>query len=312
MKKALLIFGLGLTAIFLALVLFAPAKIGAVVYDLTTGVEKQIYGLEQSSVDIGEMQISLYQNKFSNRETIVMLHGFSADKDNWIRFARYFTDDFNVVIPDMAGHGDTGYDASWDFTMPAQANRLAKIIEQLEIEKVHVIGNSMGGFISAHFARMYPEKTLSIALVDPAGVMSPVDSDMNKMLAEGRNPFLINNRQEFDSFYAMTMAKPPYAPDFVLEAISQKYQQQRQQLRRIFSDIRIQDALDSSLHEINAPVLLLWGEQDRLIHVSSVAVWEQGVGNIQTKIWPGIGHMPMLEIPRQSAEVYRQFLNELN
>ena len=312
MKKALLIFGLGLTAIFLALVLFAPAKIGAVVYNLTTGVEKQIYGLKQSSVDIGEMQISLYQNKFSERETIVMLHGFSADKDNWIRFARYFTGDFNVVIPDMAGHGDTGYDAAWDFTMPAQANRLAKIIEQLEIEKVHVIGNSMGGFISAQFARMYPEKTLSIALVDPAGVMSPVDSDMNKMLVEGRNPFLIHNRQEFDYFYAMTMEQPPYVPDFVLEAISQKYQQQRQQLTRIFSDIRIQYALDSSLHEIDTPVLLLWGEQDRLIHVSSVAVWKQGIGDIQVKTWPGVGHLPMLEIPRQSADVYRQFLNKLN
>jgi len=312
MKIAILLICLGLPAIFLALVLFSPAKMGAVVYDLIIGVEKQIYGLKQSSVDIGEMQISLYQNKFSNRETIVMLHGFSADKDKWIRFARYFTGDFNVVIPDMAGHGDTGYDASWDFTMPAQANRLAKIIEQLEIEKVHVIGNSMGGFITACFARMYPEKTHSIALVDPAGVMSPVDSDMNKMLAEGHNPFLVHNRQEFDDFYAMTMEQPPYVPGFVLEAISQKFQQRRQQLARIFSDIRIEDALDSSLHEINTPVLLLWGEQDRLIHVSSVAVWEQGVGDIQVKTWPGVGHLAMLEIPRQSADVYRQFLNQLN
>jgi abhydrolase domain-containing protein 6 len=194
--------------------------------------------------------------------------------------------------------------------MPAQASHLAKIIEQLEIEKVHVIGNSMGGFISAYFSIMYPQQTLSVALVDPAGVTSPQASDMNKMLVNGRNPFLVHNRQEFDSFYAMTMENPPYVPGFVLEALSEKYQQRREQLLLIFNGILQTDSLDSSLNEIHAPVLLLWGEEDRLIHVSSVKVWSEGIKDIQVKTWPGIGHMPMVEIPQESAEVYRQFLDQ--
>ena len=312
MKKILLFSVLGLLAIFAVLILFVPAKVGHVVYESATGIEARIYGLEQTQVDIGEMKISLYHNELSDRETIVMLHGFSADKDNFIRFARYFTDDFNVVIPDMAGHGDTGFEKSWDYTMPVQASRVARIIEQLDIEKVHVIGNSMGGFISAYFAKIYPQRTLSVALVDPAGVVSPVDSDMNKMLAQGRNPFLVHNRQEFDSFYAMTMENPPYVPGFVLEAISEKYQQRREQLLQIFADIRETDLLDSSLDEIHAPVLLLWGEEDRLIHVSSVDVWSNGIEDIQVKIWPGIGHMAQLEIPQESAGVYRQFLGQVD
>ena len=224
----LLFVGLGLAAILLVLILLVPARVGHVVYASATALEAKFYGLEQTQVDIGEMKISLYHNQLSDRETIVMLHGFSADKDNFIRFARYFTDDFNVVIPDMAGHGDTGFEKSWDYTMPVQASRIAKIIEQLELEKVHVIGNSMGGFISAYFAKMYPQQALSATLVDPAGVTSPVASDMNKMLEQGRNPFLVHNRQEFNSFYAMTMENPPYVPGFVLEAISDKYQQRRE------------------------------------------------------------------------------------
>ncbi len=309
MMKKILLFGvLGLLAILAALILFAPAKTGHVVYESVTDLEAGIYGLRQKQVDIGDMKISLYHNELSDRETIVMLHGFSADKDNFIRFARYFTDDFNVVIPDMAGHGDTGFEESWDYTIPVQASRVARIIEQLKIEKVHLIGNSMGGFISAYFAKMYPQRTLSVALVDPAGVVSPVDSDMNKMLAQGRNPFLIHNRQEFDSFYAMTMEEPPYVPGFVLEAISEKYQQRREQLMQIFGDILKTDLLDSSLDEIHVPVLLLWGEEDRLIHVSSVDVWSNGIEDIQVKIWPGVGHMAQLEIPQESAEVYRRFL----
>jgi abhydrolase domain-containing protein 6 len=55
----------------------------------------------------------------------------------------------------------------------------------------------------------------------------------------------------------------------------------------------------------------LWGEEDRLIHVSSVNVWKAGINDIQVKTWPGIGHMPMLEIPQESAGVYRQFLGQI-
>ena len=226
MKKRLLLSIPGLLLFLILLVVFVPARMGHLVYETSTNIERRIYGLEQSQVDIGEMKISLYQNELANRETILMVHGFSADKDNWIRFARYFSDDFNIVIPDLAGHGETGFEESWDYTMPAQADRLAKLIEQMNIEKVHIIGNSMGGFISAYFAKTYPQHTLSLTLVDTAGVTSPIPSDMNLMLAQGRNPFEIHNRQEFDSFYAMTMEKPPYAPDFVLEAISEKYQQE--------------------------------------------------------------------------------------
>ena len=312
MKKILVSGGLILLAIWTLLILLLPAKLGHVVYESATDLEASLYGLEQVQVDIGEMKISLYRNKFADRETIVMVHGFSADKDNFIRFARYFTDDFNLVIPDMAGHGDTGFKESWDYTMPAQASRLAKIIEQLNIEEAHIIGNSMGGFISAHFAKMFPQKTLSIALVDPAGVIAPQASDMDKMLARGDNPFEIHNRQEFDDFYAMTMENPPYVPDFVLQAIYEKYQLHRDQLMQIFGDFREQDLLESSLNEIGAPVLLMWGEQDRLLDISSVKVWKAGIRNIQVKTWPGIGHMPMLEIPKESAGVYRQFLAELN
>ncbi len=302
---------LGLIAVAWALILAMPAKCGRAVYALTVKIESRLGGLQQRKVDIGEMKISLYRNQFTDRPTIIMLHGFSADKDVWIRFAGHFSKDFNIVIPDLAGHGDTGYDQSWDYSMPAQASRLARIAEKMGIAKMHVIGNSMGGFIAAHFALMYPGLTMSITLVDPAGVTAPEMSDMEKMLAMGRNPFVVRDRQEFNSFYAMTMNKPPYVPGFVLESISDQYQRRSEQLRHIFSDFREQDLLDSSLQEIAAPTLLLWGEEDRLIHVSSVSVWEAGIQNIQIKTWPGVGHMPMLEIPKETALVYRQFLDQV-
>ena len=84
MKKILLWALAGLSAVFFALVLIAPAKMGKLVYESVSDLEARAYGLKQTQIDIGEMNISLYQNDLSDRPTIVMLHGFSADKDNWL------------------------------------------------------------------------------------------------------------------------------------------------------------------------------------------------------------------------------------
>jgi len=293
------------------LLIFFPAIFGRFVYKFMTSLEAKIYGLHKNSVDIGEMNISLLQNNSPEMPTIVMLHGFSSDKIIWSRFARFFTNQFNVVIPDMAGHGDTSFDKSWDYSAPAQAERIAKLLEKLQLEKVHLVGNSMGGFISVHFGKMYPERTLSLMLIDPAGVMSPKASDMDKMLEQSKNPFEVNNRAEFDEFYAMIMAKPPWFPHFVFAALSEQYQQRKAELMHMFTDFHGKFMLDSSLDSIKAPTLLLWGEKDRLIHVESVNVWQQGIADITVKTWPNIGHMPMFEIPQKSAKECLDFIKKI-
>jgi len=65
------------------------------------------------------------------------------------------------------------------------------------------------------------------------------------------------------------------------------------------------------LNNIVSPVLLLWGKEDRILHVSSTDVWEAGVDNIKITIFSGIGHMPMVEVPVRTADLYKAFLDNL-
>ncbi len=284
---------------------------GRASYQLAIKAEAVLYGFKKQQIDIGEMKIHFYQNQFLQRETIVMLHGFSADKDVWLRFARFFSKKYNVIIPDMAGHGETGFSKNWNYDAKSQLNRLSLLLDKLNVEKAHVIGNSMGGFFAAQFAKDYSNRVISAALIDPAGLSSSNKSDMDKMLVKGKNPFIIGSREEFDYFYAMTMARPPWFPSFIHQYIYEKYKSQQAQLSQMFKAFFYDEKLDEHLPEISSPVLLLWGEKDRLIDVSDVDRWQAGVKNIQTKTWPDIGHMPMLEIPRESAQVYNSFLQNL-
>ena len=313
MKRATLI-SLGLlaaAAIGAAAWLSTPSN-GFAAYRSGAALEARLYGFDTINVDIGEMRIAAYDSGAApGRDTLVLLHGYSADRQVWPRFARHLLDQYRVIIPDLAGHGDTGFDPAWDYSAPAQARRVAALLDRLGIERAHIAGNSMGGFITAHFALAYPQRSLSATLIDPAGVESPKASDADSERAAGRNPFLIHDRAEFDAFYAMTMQQPPLMPGFMLAGIAEQYQQHRDALATIFSGFYQHDMLDAQLAQITVPTLLIWGSGDRIIDISAAQVWQQGVPKAELSVFDGIGHMPMVEVPKATAERVRAFLSAL-
>ena len=284
--------------------------IGEIVFQKGAQLEAHLYGLQKSAVDIGELEMVTYQGGPAGAETIVMVHGYTADKDVWPRFARHLVDDYQVVIPDLAGHGETAFKPDWDYSIAAQSQRIAKLMDALNINKAHIIGNSMGGHIAAYFAIHYPQRTLSTAPVDPAGVVSPEASDMEKMLAQGNNPFLFDTRDGFRQFYPMTMEKAPWLPGFVLDAVADKYIALQAQNTAIFTAIS-STSVQNDLARLKAPTLLIWGDHDRLLHVSATQVWSAAVPQMQVVIMPGIGHMPMVEAPAETAAIYRNFLDNI-
>jgi abhydrolase domain-containing protein 6 len=282
--------------------------VGQLTYDIASRTEARLYGLHKERVVVDGIPIIMYRSE-GKGEPILMLHGFSADKDVWARFARHFTSTHQVIIPDLPGHGETGFKAEWSYTVPAQAARLVKLMDQLGIDKAHVIGNSMGGYITAQMALSYPQRVLSAGLVDPAGLPQPYPSEMERMLAQGHNPFLIDSREGFARFYPMTMASPPWMPGYVLDAIADQYIARRPQLAVIFPQAHQATDLLTRVSQIKAPTLLLWGRNDRLIDVSAVPVWHAALPQARVAVWDHIGHMPMVERPGDTAALYQDFIS---
>lgn len=308
LKRALivlLVLGVGIAT---AVALTYP-RAGDWLYGTTMQLEARLAGLELHEVPVRDTTLTVYTNTLQDdRPTLVMLHGYSSNKEIWIRFARHFRKDYNLIIPDLAGHGASPFATGQGYSAPDQAGRVIDLLDHFDIEKVHVIGNSMGGFISAHVAHAYPERTLTATLIDPAGIESPEPSKLDMMRKAGRNPFLIDSQEQFDEFYAMTMAKPPWVPRIVLVAMMEGYQARSSELDEIERDFFGNYTFDERLHEIRVPTLVLWGDQDDLIDVSAAPVWAEGVADGRLVIFHGIGHMPMFEIPKESAETLREFI----
>lgn len=281
--------------------------VGQLTYDVASAAESRLYGLHKERVTVAGVPMVFYRTQ-GQGDTILMLHGFSADKDVWARFARHFAEGHQVLIPDLAGHGETGYRAEWNHSIPAQSDRLVKLLDHLGVQQAHVIGNSMGGHLAAYFALHHPQRTLSAAMVDPAGLPQPRPSEMERMRANGGNPFLFDTREGFYRFYPMTMAQPPFMPGFVLDAIADRYIARKAELSHIFTESHQPTDLTTRAAQIKAPALILWGKDDRLIDVSAAKVWQAALPDAQVELMDGIGHMPMVERPTQTAELYADFL----
>jgi len=284
-------------------------RIGGEALHLASSLETSLYGLHRAEVDVSDSTMMSWQNSPDDgKESVIMIHGYSADKTVWMRFARHFTKQYRVIILDLPGHGETAFDPALKYDTVSQAQRVVEAMNTLGIKRAHIIGNSMGGFIAGQLALHHPDRVQSAVLIDAAGVISPQESDMFKMLAAGRNPFEMSSRAEFTEFYAMTMAQPPWLPKMILDYMADDYIARRESLARIFQDFHSTDFLDNRLPDIQVPTLILWGEQDRLLHVSGAEVWKKGIANAELITYPELGHMPMTEAPSQSAEDVLAFL----
>lgn len=281
------------------------------VYAGATRAEARAYGLRERRVDAGDTTLAVLEGGPADAPVVVLLHGYSADRVVWVRFAKHLLRDHRVLVPELAGHGATGFISGTGHSAPAQAARVVAVLDRLGVEQAHVAGNSMGGFVAATVAVEHPDRVLSLLLSDAVGVASPEPSEAEEQFRRGLNPFLLDGVADFGAFYAMTMARPPFLPGFLRAAVAADYVSRREELAEIFDDFYGVATLDDRLGEITAPTLVMWGEEDRLVHPSTARTWVEGITGARAVTYPGIGHMPMLEVPRRSAADYRAFLSRV-
>lgn len=242
-------------------------------------------------------------------ETILLIHGFGGDKDNWTRFVRTLSDSYHVISPDLPGFGENDRKSEDEYSISSQTRRLHEFASVLGLKRFHLIGNSMGGFISGMYAIRYPEQVDTLALVDTAGVSSPVPSELSVYLSRGKNPLVVENEKDFEFLMNFIFVKPPYIPFFLKTYFSERAIRSREFNEKIYREIRGEfGALETGMRSIRARTLILWGDTDRVIHVSSSDVLQKGIPGSVRVLLKDCGHSPQLERPAESAEVYRNFL----
>lgn len=279
-------------------------------YDLAINLERKSADLVKKSLEVDHHTIFYLEGGVG--EPIVLLHGFTADKDNWTRFAKSLTPMYHVVAIDLPGFGESSKIGTESYSIAAQVKRIDTIISRLKLDKFHLAGNSMGGTIAGKYTVTAPDRVLSLALLNTGGIYSCEKSEFARLAERGENPLLIQTPQDYDSMLQFVFVDPPFIPRPI-----KKYLTTQSILHKTFYEKILEDlieekySLEPELIKIQVKTLVLWGDTDRLIHVSCTKALEKGLKTSTTVIMKNCGHLPMLERPEETAKHYVEFLKKI-
>lgn len=280
----------------------------AVFVDLLLRMQRAAVGMRRRELRVGGFNWA-YLDSGGRGEPLVLVHGFGGDKSNWLRIAGRLRKRYRLIAPDLPGFGDSDAPLDARYRIQDQVERLHDFLVAIGIDRAHVAGNSMGGYVAALYAATYPAATASLWLITNAGVRTAKNSELLEIIESGGpNPLMPTTLAEFRALMPYVMSRPPYVPRAVLDVLGARAIAAgplRQQ--------QIVDVLDHSPHledvlgGLTVPTHILWGEEDRLVDVSSVFVLSRLLPHASHTIMPGIGHVPMIEAPRATVRDYLAF-----
>jgi len=287
-------------------------------------LNRSLSGMEEKTItaamhtvhylDSGTPKAPAPQGARDGSTPIVLLHGIFAEKDHWVDFARPLTGQYRVIAPDIPGFGESTRLDDQPYDYAAHTQRLAAWLDAVGLERVHLAGNSMGGTIAALFAVQYPDRVASVAFIGaPHGIRSPQPSAMDRMIDAGQRPLVAHDAAAFDAMMALVFEKRPFLPYPILQASEQDA------LRNAVSNTRLWDAqlkdrylLEQHLGQLQRhPTLALWGGSDRVFDPSGLQRLQILLPQARAETLPGIGHLPMMEAPADTAQRYARFLESL-
>jgi pimeloyl-ACP methyl ester carboxylesterase len=271
-------------------------------------------GIDTKSVQVDKHLWPYLEGGSLDKETIVFVHGFGSSKEPWISMIAHFGKTYHVLAPDLPGFARNEYITGESYIISDQVVRLNDFLLALGIERVHLLGVSMGGFISAYYAAQYPEKLLSLALMDAAGVQAPIEPDYISHLKDtGENLLIPEDVDGFKKMLEIIYHAPPKIPARFIDFFFKVRQKRLKVEALMFQDLikSLEDPLEKYLSLIKTNTLIMWGDKDRVVDISAVPVFEKGILHHQTVIFKNVGHVPFLEAQEKTNSAYQDFLTDL-
>ena len=279
------------------------------------------YGAAPSQfIEIGSgLRVHLRDEGPRDAPGLVLLHGSNADLHTWDGWVRALVPTYRVVRYDQIGHGLTGPNPARDYDAEAFVEQLEAVAKHLGLRRFVLAGNSMGGAVAWRYALAHPERLNGLVLIDAAGAPVRARSSPPLGFRLARTPVLrdvmrnLTPRPLIERSLRQTVADPASVTPATLDRYWEllRYPGNRQATVDRFATPNT-PATAEQMRQVQAPTLILWGAEDRLIPPASARWFAAAIPNSRTIIYPGVGHIPMEEIPDRSAADLRRWLGALN
>jgi pimeloyl-ACP methyl ester carboxylesterase len=269
-----------------------------------TYLRENLAGIENRSVTVEGHTMHYETAGSATGPVVVLVHGLGGRAEDWHELAPYLAKaGFRVYMPDLLGYGRSDRPADFSYSVRDQANAVVGFMDALGLRQVDLGGWSMGGWIVQIVADSHPERVRRLIIVDSAGLYEKPAWDTNL--------FIPRTPAQLDQLEALLMPLPPQIPGFVARDILRISEQRAWILRRALDTMMTgQDATDNLLPRLKMPVLLLWGEKDRITPLAQGQKMHILVPQSELDVFNGCGHMAPRQCATEIGPVLVRFLGK--
>jgi pimeloyl-ACP methyl ester carboxylesterase len=254
--------------------------------------------MEESAIIVGDVRVHLLRGGAG--PPLLYLHG-TAPSGVWLPVHERLATRFTVYASDLPGFGGTP-EAEWVEGMEDLVLHTRALMDALGLDRPHVVGFSLGGWLAAELAVWYPERIGGLVLAAAGGLHLP-EAPMPDLFA------LHGERLVTTLFHDPVKAALFFGKPLSIEARVQLYREMTL-LARLAWNPWFNPKLPRRLRGVRVPALLLWGAEDRLIPPAHAHAYREALPDATVTLLPACGHMAPIECPEAFADAVTAFLEE--
>ncbi|MEV6443586.1 alpha/beta hydrolase [Amycolatopsis sp. NPDC051716] len=251
---------------------------------------------------------------------LLFLHGIGDDSSTWLELLASLSADFTVIAPDLLGHGSSAKPRA-DYSVAAYACGMRDLLTTLDVDRVTVVGHSLGGGVAMQFAYQFPERCERLVLVGSGGVGAGVHPLLRLAAAPGAGlvlPLLGTPPAvaALRGFAGLLRLFDDADLDYVLTRYVRLVEPGTRSafLRTLRSVVdwrgQVVNMLDRCYLTEGIPTLLVWGTEDRVVPSGHALRAHRAMPGSRLVLFEGAGHFPHRSDPERFLEILREFLAE--
>ncbi|HMU26859.1 MAG TPA: alpha/beta fold hydrolase [Solirubrobacterales bacterium] len=260
-------------------------------------------------------------HKMGEGPPVLLVHGITSSSRTWKSVMPRLAETHTVIAPDLLGHGRSAKPQG-DYSLGAYASGMRDLLVALDVEKVNVVGHSLGGGVAMQFAYQFPDRISRLVLVDTGGIGREVNPALRAAALPGAEfvlpllftPTLHDAGLKVRNFFAGFGIHGNADVEGVAEGFASLTEADA---RRAFINT-VRSVIDPTGQRVSAadrlyltaeiPSLIVWGDRDRIIPVAHADLAHELMPGSRLEIFPGAGHFPFNDDPDRFIRIFEEFI----
>jgi pimeloyl-ACP methyl ester carboxylesterase len=279
--------------------------------------------LRVHNVVAGKARISTLTAGRGSR-TVVLIHGLGGNKTSFFETVSALTPQYRVHAIDLPGFGSSSKPLRAPYDAPWFARSVLRFLDTLEIERAHLVGNSMGGRVAIEVGLTAPERVLSLSLLAPSMAWRrrrgfvPVVRVLRPELAAIPHSFLPRMvARQFWGMFADPGRLHPSVGSVAVEEFLRTYRTREARIafhaaaRHIYLEEPFgPNGFWTRLPELEPPAMFVWGDSDPLVPLAFCRHVREGLPGAREEVLAECGHVPQVELPETTNALVREFIGQ--